>query len=320
MKKLAAAAAAVFPIWGYLLLKAELSGGAACWGWGTFLAALGLFSFLWFLESFRRYRLLEDTPTAKIASAPQGYVEIDGLAENLPGKSLKSPLSLQPCVWFRYSVQEKQGSGKNERWVTIDSGESVTSFLVKDGTGEALVLPAGADIAPAVNRSWSGNTPSPASEVVPTGSTFFSGFGRYRYHEELLAESFPVHVAGWFETIQPSRDTEKELNEKLRSLKADPEKLKALADRDGDGQISVEEWDALRARLRGDLIEANARRPVEPAVNTMMIPADNSLPFIISGKGEEGAVSLYRWWSLAGALGFLTAGAGCVFLLKKVVP
>lgn len=316
MKKRAAVGAAVFSVWAYVLLKFEVRGAAALWGWGGFCAALAVFSFLWFLESFRRYRLLQDTPTAKIGTAPQGYVEVNGLAENIPGKTQKSPLSLQPCVWYKYKVEEHRGSGKNARWVTVDSGESVASFLVKDGTGETVVVPAGADITPTVSRSWRGASAHPAMEHVPTKTSFFSGFGNYRYTEELLAEGFPVHVAGWFETLQPHRDSDKETNERLRALKADPARMKALADADGDGQVSPEEWDALRFKVRGEVLAQNAQRPVEPAVHTVSLPADPALPFIISGKGEEGAVSLYRWWALAGALGFLAAGVGGVYLFN----
>ncbi|MEJ2115410.1 MAG: hypothetical protein P8X88_05040, partial [Gammaproteobacteria bacterium] len=58
------------------------------------------------LRSFHRARLIEDMPTSKIRSCPQGYVELCGTAKLMDGPDIHAPLSGQPCVWYSFSVEE----------------------------------------------------------------------------------------------------------------------------------------------------------------------------------------------------------------------
>ena len=47
----------------------------------------GISLVLWILN-FRRVRAVADTPTSRVASAPQGYVELCGIARQHPGQPL----------------------------------------------------------------------------------------------------------------------------------------------------------------------------------------------------------------------------------------
>ena len=51
-------------------------------------------------------RLIEDTPAAKIRSAPQGYVEIEGIGRMMDGPPIIAKVSGLPCVWYRYKIEE----------------------------------------------------------------------------------------------------------------------------------------------------------------------------------------------------------------------
>ena len=91
------------------------------------VAALSLGA--WLL-SYRRYRATADIPTSNIASAVQGYVELQGRAEAHPSAPLFSRLRGLPCVWYRYVVQERDA----DAWKTIQQETSDSTFLLRDAT------------------------------------------------------------------------------------------------------------------------------------------------------------------------------------------
>jgi len=77
------------------------------------VAALALFAWL---VTRQRLRAMGDTPTSRIASAAQGYVELRGLGKAMGGTPLLSPLTHLPCLWYRYKTERRQataGSRKN---------------------------------------------------------------------------------------------------------------------------------------------------------------------------------------------------------------
>ena len=97
------------------------------------------------LNGFWRLRTVVDTPTARVRSAPQGYVELTGLSLPYRG-SVRAALTGLPCLWYRFKIEEKRGTGKSRRWVTVESGEADSPFLLDDGTGRCLVEPNGAEL------------------------------------------------------------------------------------------------------------------------------------------------------------------------------
>src|SRR5690606_23767286 len=113
-------------------------------------------SCLYFLYSFYRAivkaRTMEDTPTAKIRSAPQGYIEIEGMQRLGPEGLVHAPLSKTPCLWYRYSIEYFS----DKRWVTIEQGASSQLFLLDDGTGQCLVDPFGANVTTPEAQGWRG--------------------------------------------------------------------------------------------------------------------------------------------------------------------
>ena len=74
----------------------------------------------WFVRRFSQARHLLDTPTSKIRSAAQGYVELYGLLEELPEATVRGPLTGKPCLWWRFRIEEHQSSGKKRSWRVIE--------------------------------------------------------------------------------------------------------------------------------------------------------------------------------------------------------
>lgn len=265
------------------------------------------------VRGWRRARAVEDTPLARIATAPQGDVHLDGRARPLAGKTAISPLTGTPCLWYSYRVERHQRQGKNSRWVTVSQGRSLDLFALEDDSGTAVLHPARADVMVEHRRVWRGHTPTPAAE--PAGF-FVSLMGpSYRYTEELILPEESLRVLGSFQSIDgTSRGPT--VNERLRQLKADPTALLARFDADRDGQISVEEWDAARAVVEDEARAAALRAPAGPIVHTVTLSPESGHPFIISALPPDALTRRYRWSAFGGVATFLAGLAATVWLLR----
>lgn len=117
---------------------------------GVIMAAGLLLSLLCSITGFRRIRikrLMEDLPTSASAGVAYGLAELAGRAEPMAEQeALRAPLTDTPCVWFRYLEEERRGSGKNARWVTLEDRRSEQRFLLRDGEGALPVDPRGAEM------------------------------------------------------------------------------------------------------------------------------------------------------------------------------
>ena len=206
--------------------------------------AFGLYSF------FRRWhqqRMLEDTPLARIRSAPQGYVKLSGHAKPLAGKPLRAPLSGRPCVWWKYTVGTR-GEGPGSRWCPDQWDTSTEPFLLADRDDYCLVDPQGADIEPSDRRVWYGEEPH-----LPTPSIFgftpLASSRANRYMESVILADAQLSVLGELRTDFGSvaNSLDDEAAARLSEWKADQRTLLARFDRNHDGRIDQAEWEQARA-------------------------------------------------------------------------
>ena len=75
----------------------------------------------WALRRMVQARYLLDTPTSKIRSAAQGYVELYGVLQGREAPVL-APLSNTPCLWWRFKIEEYSSSDKRSSWRVVESG------------------------------------------------------------------------------------------------------------------------------------------------------------------------------------------------------
>ena len=261
------------------------------------------------LRWIRIARLIEDTPTSRIRSAAQGYVELNGRAVPLPDTQNLAPLTRRPCVWWRYRISKKveSGSGKNRRqsWVTVASGRSSVPFLLDDGTGRCIVKPDGAEIVATETTTWSGSTPWPTAG--PAGGTALFGARDYRYVEERIYEHERLHVLGDFRSsaTHDVHDLEAEQAALLAEWKRDQPALLKRFDADGDGRIDLAEWEEARSAARRAVSETRATRAVPEPLHVVCKP--EAQLFLLAALDPQQLVGRYRRRALWSFLGFLVA-------------
>jgi Ca2+/Na+ antiporter len=166
-----------------------------------------LICFYYAIYFIKAARNIEDSPTSKIRSAAQGYVELKGTPKPFTTHSTIGKLTQKPCAWYRYTVEIFQTTrtpeGSKTGWDLLDQGVSLAPILLTDETGQCVILPMGAEIMPTQQIAWRGHTRSPSP---PSTSflrwLFWDSWGSYHYVEYRLEFDAPLYASGMFSTLQ----------------------------------------------------------------------------------------------------------------------
>ncbi|MHB8623417.1 MAG: GIDE domain-containing protein [Sulfuricaulis sp.] len=272
-------------------------------------------------------RLIEDTPTARIRSAPQGYVELEGLGKLMDGPPTIARLSGLPCVWYRYKVEEYvaySGRRNESRWQTIDKGESTETFWLQDNTGRVVIDPEGADVTPQHKDVWrSDSSLSGISHpaFIKNFITTRAAGGSYRFTEERINSGERLYALGLLKsassyTSMPTVD--EDVQALLNEWKKDQPKLLARFDLDHDGEINQQEWMLARAQARRDVLQNRQKENATftDGINILGPTHDRSRPYLLSTFSRKQLAQRYRLWAMLYAAGCFLLGLAAVWVFN----
>lgn len=282
-----------FVLGGYLALVGIAAHFDSREGWVSALALMALVAFFAWMMSLRRARAIGDTPTSKIASAAQGYVELVGHGRNHPDSPVLSKFTHLPCLWYRYIVEQRTG---NNKWERVAGGRSNESFLVEDGSGQCVVDPENAEVVPRRKET--------------------SQQGDYRYTEWLILTHETVYVLGEFSTIggeNQDLDLKRDISALLADWKRDHPNLLARFDLDRDKQISEKEWMLARSQARREVRKIHNELRTQPGTHLLHQPRDGRL-FLISNIDPGELARRYLRWAWLHLAVLLGAVAGSAWL------
>ena len=265
-------------------------------GWAITAAAIALVSLVSWIIAWRYVRAVADTPTSKIASAAQGYVELQGNGRSFEGSPVLSKVSQTPCLWYRYLVEQK----RDDKWHTEDRGESDASFILDDGSGECLVDPEGAQVLTSDKKTWTSND--------------------YRYTEWFMHPGQDVYALGEFVT-RGSVDLQLSLSDDMKTLlaewKQDPARLHQRFDLNGDGQLDLGEWELARAQARREVLASHRQARQLADVHVMHLPTSGQL-YLLATIAPEKILLRYRLWAGFHLLCFFVALSSLGWLLPQL--
>jgi hypothetical protein len=158
-------------------------------------------------------------------------------------------------VWWDYKIEHRTSVGNRNEWNVIDRAASVAPFSLRDADGECLVGPVGADVTPTSHETWYGDVSRPACLPGLEGRTW-SPDRDYRYTERLISEGAHLTVLGELRSRSIVESIEGEVGKVVVGWKQDQAALLARFDRNHDGQLDAEEWEAARAAAR-EQVEAS---------------------------------------------------------------
>ena len=255
-------------------------------GWVGTLIMIAIVSLLAWVAAINRRRAITDTPISHIGSAAQGYVELSGTGRPLDESPLRSELTGLPCLWYRFHVEERTN---NNKWNSVDRGESDVPFLIEDGSGRCVVDVDDAEVLTRHKESWTR--------------------GRYRYTEWKLLINDHIYALGEFKTLgggSVDLDARSDLNELLTEWKKDKATLLKRFDLNGDGQLDLQEWGLARQAARREVSKMHREARNESDVHTMICP-NNGRHYLISNIDPNGLARRYLLWAMFHLALFLAA-------------
>lgn len=281
------------------------------------LAVLAVLGVVRWFKSLKRARLIEDTPTSRARSAAQGLVELEGVQYSPPDQSLTTPFTGSWCTWWNYKVEKRRSWPMNDHWKTIEEQTSQAPIILRDPTGEVRIHPEGAEVRPSQTHHWYSNQP-PGTERIRMS---LAGTGRYRYTEKCMCPGDPLYVLGQLTTMHPRRQAGNypgAMSDLLTTWKRDQQALLARFDVNGDGEISLEEWEQVRAAAHQQITATSAHTESSEPLEYICRP-NNGQPFLLAAQNADslaGHQHSRSWLSL-----ILAAGASALFLylLKRFV-
>jgi len=281
-----------------------------------FCFAIG--SFFWGFTRLRRKRLIENIPTSTIRGLALGLVELTGRAQK--EHLLKSPFTGADCVFYRYTVERYQGSGKSARWVTVAKGDSSSCpFLIDDGTGKIRIFPQAAELVMPMDYNFTSMwlkpiTPNLIDFMQRNGISYrgFLGNCQMRFREWYITENENVYVLGT--ANKPNdflKDHKGELLKRLGELKNDAAFMEKV-DTNKDGNVGQDEWDAAVKKVEQEIIQKEIEAGQSDNAFDVIISGTGGNVFIISDHSQK---ELTRKLTLQAFMGIFGGGALAVFLL-----
>lgn len=293
------------------------------------------------IRKSRRARLVADTPRSKTATAPQGFVELEGFAWPCD-KTMISNSGLE-AVYYTLKVQKlvSTGSGKNKRttWTTVYTLNHCPLFYLADATGLVTIDPSKAELNlnTVTTRNWGAIPKADQERLIGLVGNQISGFppktglfalfsSSFRAIENELPVGCQVYASGDFRSItgeevkvkaEGMTDFAKKVFEmSSRGLK----NVSRILDKNGDGKVSAEEartgyTDAAKiARAKAKLAGSVEQ---EFALHGSLGGSTSHALFIADTSEEHLKSRLKKWlWLqfIAGA-GGVTAGIGLAIAL-----
>ncbi len=268
----------------------------ACVGFGFWLFFRGF-------KLLRLERLIRNTPLSKVRSMAMGSVELFGLAHAV--QKIVDPIYSLPCVFFKIRAEERRGSGKHAKWVTIfNSDSSAVPFYLDDSTGRALVVPSGADLQrpPTIkctNGFWSDNADAFVSQFI---SKIGAAGRTVRLEAHILREGDPVFLLGYTAPLPNSTSNYAVSSEDAAlHIKKTPSMMAAL-DTNQDGHVDSQEWSAGLKAIKGEMEHKRIKEELgketkkEEAVPPIVSKSPEGLLIIGADEGDIlRALSLKSW-------------------------
>lgn len=261
--------------------------------WIACLALISAISFLAWASSFRRNRAIADTPTSKVASAAQGYVELHGRSVSDPQFLAPSKMGSLPCVWYRQVIYRKTA---NNKWQEISREVSDNLFALEDGSGRCLIDPQHAEVITSNTRTWYQ--------------------GDYKHVEEHLYPLDRLYALGEFSTLGGAAahlDLKQDVAELLAGWKSDPAHLLQRFDLSADGQLDLREWELARRAAAREVEKQHRELRQQPGVHVLRAPASGRL-YLLSNLSPQQLGRKYVLWGWFHLVVFFAAGAAAVWL------
>ena len=220
-----------------------------------YLAVLSIISLFLSILLFRRYRLIVDTSPARLDSAAQGYVELEGETSLYDNEVARGNLELPPSVWYRNFYRT-----------------SYAGFLLHDGEGRCTIDPHDAEV------------------VTPLKS-----YNQHYYWAIFPGETvYVLGNLETLKKTRTEYERHNLISHKLAELKSNQARFLDYFDKNNNGKIDPSEWEAAKnsaERMVDEELELSYQDPPTHIITK----ADDGRPFIISSIHPDKLLKRYKF-------------------------
>lgn len=286
------AALCVLYVWSHPLPRRWQFWSTEAW----LIAATACGFYLW-RHGMQLRNLVRSVPTSRIASAPQGYVELAGRAASA---NRYFPGAGEFYLWRRTQIATRLRNSDFRAFpfnlfYTANSVEvSDNPFCIEDGSGTALILPLDAEV------------------ICSRRETDYDG-DRKIIRESIL-DGDPLYVLGHFITIRQDVDVAATAEELVNDWKMDRDQIKRF-DSNRDGYLSGRELLDMHRAAR-NIADQKAADAAETAGLNTLSRAPDGRRFVISTFLPEQLAGHYQWYLSVGLAMFLAALIGSVLFYR----
>ena len=219
------------------------------------LIVLSFLSFFWMLILFRRIRLIDDTPSTRLNSAAQGYVELEGQVALYDGEIVRGPgQDLPVMVWYR------------KYFLTSSAG-----FILDDGKGRCTIDPRDAEV------------------ITPLYHYIGILYRAIYPHETIYALGYLQTLS----KIRNEDERNTLVRHKLVSWKRNQFKFLNYFDKNNDGKIDEAEMGSAKIAAERAVDSELEEVYLEPATHTISVP-DDGRPFLLSSIHPDDLIFRYK--------------------------
>ena len=173
-----------------------------------YLITLVFMLFILYVPLYTMHRMVKKrltimrTPTSKVRSAAQGYVELSGKAgQLLPDQPILAPLSGTPCAWYYCAIEVYDRARRHPGWVGVKRSASENLFLLHGQTGDVVIDPQGCifDLTPRSTKHWVVGAKQPKPKIHGEDMFFqFKAKEKYRFTEVVVEPNEALLMLGFF--------------------------------------------------------------------------------------------------------------------------
>jgi hypothetical protein len=261
------------------------------WGTELWLACASLAGLFLWQHGMRLRTLVRAIPTSRIATAAQGYVELVGKARSARTHFPDAP---EFHLWKRTQFASRSAQWRvfpfNLFYVVHTVDTTHQPFCVEDGSGSALILPAGAEVICA------------RREVEYDGDR--------KVVREHILDGDPLYVLGEFRTQRREVDVAALTERLINDWRMDRGQVRRF-DANRDGYLWGRELMAMHEAARGDAQRASADAAAGEGLH-LVDRGDGRRRFVISSIPPERLAGHYHRYLAVGLALFLASLAAAV--------
>jgi len=199
----------------------------------------------------------------------------------------------------------------------VASGTSEELFALVGSTGRCVIDPEGAAVTCKTKKVWYEFSYPSQRNSYKSGSFLGRLGGRYRYTEERMHPGESLYAIGMFMSVgggAESFNTDAEVREVLALWKKNRTGLLKHFDANGDGELDVQEWEAVRKAAYERVRREQSKRSVEPPTHLMKKPQYDNRPYLLSVYPQYELIKRYKLKAGGCLAGFFVAGSAAVWM------